>query len=113
LAAVVIVRRAGEYAFARPGREMLWSKLDKETKYKAKNTVDVPVYRGMDAIVAQADKGLTAAGAAPALVATLGAVVAALWAALAWWLGRRHQSGNVTLVQEKPQAEPAPTARVG
>ncbi len=45
LTMVVIGRRAMEYAFVRPGREMLWSPLDKETKYKAKNTVDVPVYR--------------------------------------------------------------------
>ena len=42
-------RRVGEYAFVRPAREMLFSRLDNETKYKAKNVIDVPVYRGADA----------------------------------------------------------------
>jgi AAA family ATP:ADP antiporter len=89
-AAVFIMRRAGEYAFVRPGREMLWSRLDKETKYKAKNTIDVPVYRVADYIGGQAnvaleDKlGMTAAG-----IMVVGAVVAALWGAVGWWLGRR------------------------
>jgi AAA family ATP:ADP antiporter len=110
VAVVVVVRRFGEYAFARPGREMLWSKLDKETKYKAKNTVDVPVYRATDALVAQVDKGLAAMGVGPVVVAALGAAVAALWAALAWWLGRRHESGDLTASADKPQQDTASRA---
>ena len=42
-------RRWGEYAFIRPGREMLFSKVDRESKYKAKNVCDVAVYRIADA----------------------------------------------------------------
>jgi AAA family ATP:ADP antiporter len=91
LAVVVVLRRAMEYAFVRPGREMLWSPLDKETKYKAKNTVDVPVYRGADALSAQLDKALNAAGFTPAALALVGAGVAAVWAAIGWWLGRRFE----------------------
>ena len=53
LAGVMVLRRWGEYAFIRPGREMLWSRLDTETKYKAKNFIDVTVYRFADAVVAQ------------------------------------------------------------
>ena len=45
MAAAMVVRRWGEYAFIRPGREMLFSKVDKESKYKAKNVCDVAVYR--------------------------------------------------------------------
>jgi ATP/ADP translocase len=37
LAVVIVLRRSGEYAFVRPGREMLWTPMSKETKYKAKN----------------------------------------------------------------------------
>ena len=44
---------------------MLWSPLDKETKYKAKNTVDVPVYRGADALSAQLTTGLRARVSVP------------------------------------------------
>jgi AAA family ATP:ADP antiporter len=92
LAVVFVLRRAMEYAFVRPGREMLWSPLDKETKYKAKNTVDVPVYRGADALSAQLDKALNAAGFTPAALALVGAGVAAIWAVIGWWLGRRFET---------------------
>ena len=95
LAVVVILRRAMEYAFVRPGREMLWSPLDKETKYKAKSTVDVPVYRGADALSAQLNKALEGIGWGPAALALLGAGVAALWAMLGLWLGRRFDRGEV------------------
>lgn len=91
LTVVVILRRAMEYAFVRPGREMLWSPLDKETKYKAKNTVDVPVYRGSDALSAQLNNAVAGAGFGVGAVAWLGAGVAALWAVLGWWLGRRFE----------------------
>lgn len=67
------------------------SPLDKETKYKAKNTVDVPVYRGADAIAAQVNSTLTSSGVGITGVAILGAAVAAAWAYLGWWLGREYQ----------------------
>lgn len=91
LTVVVILRRALEYAFVRPGREMLWSPLDKETKYKAKNTVDVPVYRGMDALSAQMTNWVSGAGFGAGAVAWLGMGVAGLWGVLGWWLGRRFE----------------------
>ena len=90
---VIIVRRAGEYAFVRPGREMLWSPLDKETKYKAKNTVDVPVYRGADYVIAQGQNAISAAGMSASNIMLIGAGVAGLWALVGWWLGRRFESG--------------------
>lgn len=90
LATVMVLRRWGEYAFIRPGREMLWSRLDTETKYKAKNFIDVPVYRFADAVVAQLQDALKAGGMGAAAVAFMGAGVAGLWAINGWWLGRRH-----------------------
>ena len=57
----MVLRRWGEYAFIRPGREMLFSKVDKESKYKAKNLIDVAVYRIADAGFAQLKKFLEAA----------------------------------------------------
>jgi AAA family ATP:ADP antiporter len=71
---------------------MLWSWMDKETKYKAKNFVDVPVYRGADAAVAQLQRAVEGAGFGVQAVALFGAVGAMLWAANGWWLGRRHDS---------------------
>jgi AAA family ATP:ADP antiporter len=91
-AAVFILRRAGEYALVRPGREMLWAPLDKETKYKAKSTIDVPVYRGADYLVAKFNALLVSLGMTPSGMMMVGAVTAAAWALVGWWLGRRYES---------------------
>jgi AAA family ATP:ADP antiporter len=47
---VMMVRRIGEYAFIRPCREMLFTSLSRDMKYKAKNVIDIVVYRGADAL---------------------------------------------------------------
>ena len=92
-ASIYVFRRVGEYAFVRPGREMLWSPLDKETKYKAKNTVDVPIYRGADYIGAQTNVALEGLGMTASGIMIVGAALAALWGVVGWWLGRRYESG--------------------
>lgn len=92
LAAVMITRRVGEYAFVRPGREMLFSRLDTETKYKAKNLIDVPVYRGGDAISSQVDKALNASSIGASGVALVGAGVALVWLLNGFLLGRARQA---------------------
>jgi AAA family ATP:ADP antiporter len=94
LAVVFIFRRVGEYAFVRPAREMLFSKLDNETKYKAKNVIDVPVYRGADAATAQLQKVIESAGLTPASAAMIGAGFAAAWGINAWFLGRKNDAGD-------------------
>jgi AAA family ATP:ADP antiporter len=92
LAAVLILRRWGEYALVRPGREMLFSKLDTETKYKAKSFIDVPVYRFADYVGAQAKTGIDAVTASPTMSILAGAALAGLWALNGSWLGRRHDA---------------------
>jgi AAA family ATP:ADP antiporter len=90
MAAAMVIRRWGEYAFVRPGREMLFARVDKESKYKAKNVCDVAVYRVADAAFAQLKKLLDTVGMGLAGQALTAAAVAALWAFNGWWLGRRH-----------------------
>jgi len=94
IAALLILRRWGEYAFIRPGREMLWGSLDTESKYKAKSFVDVPVYRAADYVGAQAKSALDAVGASPAGAALIGAALAVPWAVNGWILGRKHDDAN-------------------
>ena len=43
-------RKIGNYAVTRPGREMLFTAVDEETRYKAKPVVDIVVYRGGDVV---------------------------------------------------------------
>ena len=89
LAGLMIVRRIGEYAFIRPGREMLFAPLDAETQYKAKNFIDTVVYRAGDAASGWAKSLLDLLGHGAWLPALVGAGCAALWAWLGFYLGRR------------------------
>ncbi|MEY4939368.1 MAG: hypothetical protein RIQ93_1103 [Verrucomicrobiota bacterium] len=103
LAVVIVARRVGEYAFVRPGREMLFSELDNETKYKAKNLIDVPVYRGGDALVAKVTTAVKEAGWSAAL---LGAAFAAAWAGMGWWLARRQEHVPKPVLENTPAPLP-------
>ncbi len=91
LAIVMVVRRAGEYAFVRPGREMLWTAVAPQAKYKAKNFVDTVVYRGADAVSAWVKAGVDMLAQQPAIAALLGAVIALAWAFNGVVLARMHR----------------------
>ena len=95
LAVIFIARRFGEYAFVRPGREMLWAPLDPESKYKAKNLVDVPVYRGADALGAQIQVAIGSAGFGPQVLALYGSGLAIAWAINGWLLGKRYDKLSI------------------
>ncbi len=107
LAALMIVRRVGEYAFVRPGREMLFAPLDALTKYKAKNFIDTVVYRGGDAVSAWAKALLDMLSQGVLLAALVGAALAAVWAALGWYLGGRQEQAETQAAREpRGQAPP-------
>lgn len=92
LVAVFIARRVGQYAIVRPCREMLYTTVDRESKYKAKNVNDTLVYRTSDFVVAKGHDAIVAAfGASLSGIALVGAGVAAVWAAVAFGLGRAHE----------------------
>ena len=57
--AVQIIRRAGNYAISRPAREMLFTAVDRETRFKAKPVIDIVIYRGGDMLNAWAFTALT------------------------------------------------------
>ncbi|MBV8272095.1 MAG: MFS transporter, partial [Cupriavidus sp.] len=101
LAAAMIVRRVGEYAMLRPGREMLFTVVDPETKYKAKNVIDTAIYRAGDAVSAWVKTAIDALSGHPATVALAGAALAIAWGWLGWWLGRQHE-GQLTTTESAP-----------
>src|SRR3546814_13714579 len=86
LAALMIVRHIGEYAFVRPGREMLFAPLDAESKYKAKGFIDTVVYRAGDAVSGWLKSGLDLLAQGGVLVAIIGALCAMVWGVLGWYL---------------------------
>tara|TARA_R110002049_G_scaffold23490_62_gene82894 strand:- start:4653 stop:5984 length:1332 start_codon:yes stop_codon:yes gene_type:complete len=93
--AVQIIRRAGNYAVSRPAREMLFTAVDRETRFKAKPVIDIVIYRGGDMLSAWAFTALTQGlGLGLAAVALVGAAVAAVWALTGIYLGRQFNAMN-------------------
>lgn len=90
VAVLQVVHRVGEHAFTRPGREVIYTVVEPEERFKAKNFIDTFVYRGNDALVAWLVGGLHAAGAGIATIAALGVAVTAGWAANGYALGRKY-----------------------
>jgi AAA family ATP:ADP antiporter len=90
-----IIRRSGNYAITRPGREMLFTVVDRESRFKAKSVIDIVVYRGGDMITAWAFTGLThGLGLGLGAVAFVGVVIAALWAFVGYLLGRTYDQDH-------------------
>jgi AAA family ATP:ADP antiporter len=109
LLAVDIARRGGEYGITRPAREMLFTSVDRETRFKTKPVVDVVVYRGGDAwwggIFAALSEGV---GLGFAAMSVIGSVFAAAWVASALYLGRAFQRRERGVEPAEPEPEPAP-----
>ena len=90
-----VTRRAGNYAITRPGREMLFTAVDAETRFKAKPVIDIVVYRGGDVVTAWLYTALTATlGLGLAGVALVAAAFAAIWAGAGVYLGRKYDRGG-------------------
>jgi AAA family ATP:ADP antiporter len=90
-----IIRRAGNYGVTRPAREMLFTLVDRETRFKAKPVIDIVAYRGSDMLMAWLFTGLTQGlGLGLAAVAAIGAGIAALWSVVGVYLGRWFEQGN-------------------
>jgi AAA family ATP:ADP antiporter len=92
LVVVQVIYRAGRYGLTKPAREMLWTVLGREDKYKAKPFLDAAVYRGGDLVSGWLYAGLAAAGMTIGAIALVAAPVAALWALLGLNLGRRERA---------------------
>ena len=88
---VMVVRRAGEYALVRPGREMLFTVLPAEDKYKAKSFIDTVVYRGGDALSGWVKRALDVFAEHPQMAMLIGALIAVGWGLTGGWLGRRQR----------------------
>jgi AAA family ATP:ADP antiporter len=97
LAAGQIVRRAGEYGIAKPSREVLFTVVDAEEKYKAKNFIDTVMQRGSDMVGIWLHYLAQSAGIALAGLSLLCAGGMVVAAAISYNLGRsfnRRQSGT-------------------
>jgi AAA family ATP:ADP antiporter len=89
-AAVQVAQRSLNYGVLGPGKEMLFTVVDRETKYKSKNFIDTVVYRGSDVTASWIFKGLTSAGLSLAKIAWIYLPIMGLWGVGAWRLGQLY-----------------------
>ena len=87
-AAVQVAQRSMNYGLIGPAKEMLFTVVDRETRYKSKNFIDTVVYRGSDVTASWIFKGMMSAGFSLAHVAWIYVPVLGLWGFGAWRLGR-------------------------
>ncbi|HYW93250.1 MAG TPA: MFS transporter [Gammaproteobacteria bacterium] len=92
IAGVQVLRRAGNYALARPGREMLFTVVSRMEKYKSKNFIDTVVYRGGDALAGWVFAGLSAAGLGLRGIAVAAVPVALVWMLAGYGLGHTREA---------------------
>lgn len=110
LAAVQIAMRGGNFALLSPGRESLFTRVDREARYKAKNFIDTAIWRFGDMLMAWVCLGLATLGFGLRDMAFIGIALAAT-ALFAAWRALRHYRGL-----PEPHRPPAPLAaplRVG
>lgn len=91
LQATQVLRRVTQYAVARPSREICFTVVDQESRYKTKNLIDVVVYRFGDLSAAWMQTGLRAIGFGLTGILGVGVLTSGLWAISAWSLGRQYE----------------------
>jgi AAA family ATP:ADP antiporter len=90
LATFQVARRATTFAFMRPAREVLFTVLRREDKYKAKSFIDTFGYRCGDQFGAWSYGGMQALGLKLSAISYIAVAVVAGWCALGVWLGRKQ-----------------------
>jgi AAA family ATP:ADP antiporter len=86
-----VVQRWMNFAIANPARQVFFTVVAREEKYKAKNLIDVVIYRGSDALYGWMFDSLQALGLKLAAIALCALPVAAGWLFLSAALGRTHE----------------------
>ena len=91
LQAMQVLRRVTQYAIFRPSREICFTVVEQESRYKAKNVIDTVFYRLGDLSAAWVQTGLRALGFGMTGALGLGVLASGVWAASAWVLGQQYE----------------------
>jgi ATP:ADP antiporter, AAA family len=86
-----VLRRAGNFAFARPTREVLFTVVPREDKYKAKSFIDTVIYRAGDQVGAWSYAALGFLGLAMTGISVVAVPLSIVWLVNSLWLGRRQE----------------------
>jgi AAA family ATP:ADP antiporter len=88
---VQVVQRWMHFAIATPARQVFYTVLGREEKYKAKNLIDVVIYRGSDALYGWVFDTFQAIGLKLGAISLIAAPVAIGWFILSAALGRAQE----------------------
>jgi ATP:ADP antiporter, AAA family len=88
IAMVQVMTRAGEFSIGKPARETIYTRVDRETRYKTKAFIDTAVYRGGDLTFVWVHKAIASFGSS--MVFTFGVLVAFGMGLGAWKVGKRQ-----------------------
>ena len=101
VASFQVLRRAGNFALTQPARQVLYTVVSREDRYKAKNFIDTAVYRAGDqvgawsyALIGMVGWGIKEAG-------FVAIALSALWLVNSFWLGKRQEA----LAKQQAEAE--------
>jgi AAA family ATP:ADP antiporter len=88
---VQVLQRWANFALANPARQVFFTVVGRQEKYKAKNLIDVVIYRGSDALYAWVFDALQGLGLKLGAIALCALPVAAGWLVLSLVLGRAQE----------------------
>ena len=92
LIAIQVTLRGLQHALTRPAREMLFTEVGREARYKSKNFLDTFAYRLGDQLGVWSFDALFKALALPlSLISACAAPLGLAWCAVSAWLGREHR----------------------
>jgi AAA family ATP:ADP antiporter len=104
LQAMQALRRVTQYAIARPSREICFTVVDQESRYKAKNVIDTVVYRFGDLASAWVQAGLRTLGFGMGGALALGVLASGIWGLSARSLGRQYERRRAAMTETEQSA---------
>ncbi len=102
---VQVAQRWMNFAIANPARQVFYTVVAREEKYKAKNLIDVVVYRGSDALYGWVFDGMQALGLKLGAIALCALPVVAGWLVLSAALGRAQERRAAHIAPELAQGD--------
>ena len=105
LSAVQVTTRGLAFSIVQPARESLYTQVDREMRYKAKNFIDTVVYRGADMVTSWSYFAVVGLGLTLSQVSAAWLPVAAVYLGACVWLLRMQGTAQP---EARPDAERHP-----
>lgn len=98
--AVQVATRVSNFGFSRPVREVLFTSVSREDRYKAKNFIDTVIYRGGDQVGSWTYAGLVGLGLSMTGISIVAVPISLIWLGMNYWLGKQQNKEGI-MVNDK------------